>query len=78
MAGGEARALYNAWRYGGHDPYRLYNLLDDNYRPMDVGGEPRRPLHPSRVRAFIYGCAKVAHEEAIKLSGGQVQRQVRG
>jgi len=56
------------------NPYCLYNLLDENFVPWG-GGEPRPPLHPSRVRAFIYGCAEVAHEESLKLAGVQVQRQ---
>lgn len=31
MAGGEALVLAMAWK-SGHDPYRLYNSLDDEYR----------------------------------------------
>lgn len=27
--------MYLAWRYGGADPYRLYNSLDEDYRPLD-------------------------------------------
>jgi hypothetical protein len=26
--------LYLAWRHGGADPYRLYNALDGEYRPL--------------------------------------------
>jgi hypothetical protein len=59
------RLLYLAWRHGGHDPYRLYNALDENYVPMD-GGEPRPPRHPDRLRAVIYGFAETASIEEAK------------
>lgn len=51
-------------------------MLDQDYVPLDGidGGGPRPPLHPSRYRAFIYGCAQVAHEDAITLAGGKVAR----
>lgn len=26
--------LFLAWRYGGEDPYKLYNGLDADYRPL--------------------------------------------
>ena len=96
---GEATFLALAWKRGA-DPYRLYNSLDDQYRPLServpcpscptvrkplpgnappppcslcggVGrielplaapGEPRLPLHPERVKWFIYGCAKALTE----------------
>jgi hypothetical protein len=53
--------LFCAWRYGGEDPWKTYNLLDADYRPMwapDLA--PVRPQRPTRVRAFMYSCAKVA------------------
>jgi hypothetical protein len=62
-----------AWRYGREDPYRLYNMLDANYKPWG-GGNPRPPLHPTRLRAFLYACAEVAAEEEAKLAGGRVSR----
>src|SRR5204863_7664373 len=68
-AGGDARLLYTAWRYGGHDPYRLYNSLSDTYVPFG-GGPPKLPPYPSRVRAVILGFAQVAAEEDAKRGGG--------
>ena len=57
--------MYLAWRYGNEDPYRLYHF------GMPEADQP--PPYPSRVRAFIYACAVIAQEEAIKLAGGNVE-----
>lgn len=54
--------LYCAWRYGGHNPYVLYN---------GEGAPP--PPHPVRVTTFILGCAGVAYEEDVKLAGGKIR-----
>lgn len=59
-----------AWRYGNEDPYKLYNSLDDDYRPRE-GGEPRPPLYPGRVRYFIYGMAQAAFEMDTELAGAK-------
>ena len=76
-AGGEARLLYLAWRYGGHDPYRLYNSLDEQYRPIDGGqlGDPAPPPEPWRVKMFVYGCAMHAQKDEIQKAGGKVQKE---
>lgn len=63
-----------AWRYGSEDPYRLFNMLDAEYRPW-AGGDPRPPARPGRVRAFIYACAQVAAEEEAKLHGAKVTKR---
>lgn len=56
--------LYLAWRNGGHDPFRLYHGLNDDYVPWS-GGDPVRPAYPNRLRGLIYGFAAQAQEEAI-------------
>jgi hypothetical protein len=61
------------------DPFRLYNDLDESYRPLRAwdltlyGEEPDpdddapvRPPHPDRLRAFIYACGLVAENEPAK------------
>lgn len=51
----------------GADPYRLYNGLGDDYRPLgQPDAEPRPPQFPERVRAFVYACAMYARELARK------------
>lgn len=112
--------MYLAWRYGGADPYRLYNGLDEGYRPLAgdacprceglghlavrhfidtpggpalsadpiecprcsgsgvVTGQPRRPLFPARVKAFVMACALVAEREALAMAGIQRQRKALG
>lgn len=57
--------LYLAWRHGGHDPYRLFHMLDADYSPVG-GGPARPPLYPSRLRNVIFGFARLADEEAAK------------
>lgn len=53
--------MFAAWRYGGEDPWRLYNLLDAAYRPLaNPTRAPVRPKFPMRVRAFMYACARAA------------------
>jgi hypothetical protein len=63
-AGDRAAGLFQVWRYGSGDwlePYRLYNGLNVDLRPLtSVDGEPHRPPYPTRVRAFVFGCAQVA------------------
>lgn len=45
----------------------MFHLLDDTYRPV---GHPEAdampPAYPSRVKAFVYGCALVAEDDAIE------------
>jgi hypothetical protein len=74
--GGAAQSLYLVWRKTGQDPYRLYNMLGDDYRPLDGEGEPRRPLYPSRVVAFLIACGRQAWEDDVKLAGGQISSRV--
>lgn len=77
-AGGEARLIYLAWRYGNEDPYRLYNNLDEEYRPYGVPDvEPVPPQRAGRVRYFVYGCGAYAQTEAIRLAGGKVPKRRR-
>jgi hypothetical protein len=54
-----------AWRYGGHDPYRLFHMLDENYAPMG-GGPVKPPPYPTRLRCVIYGFSTVASEQDAK------------
>jgi hypothetical protein len=58
--------LYQAWRFGGNDPYRLYHGLDQDYVPLEGDGPPRRPPHPRRLRSFVYACAARAASDAAK------------
>lgn len=54
-------ALYCAWRYGGEDPWKTYNLLDADYRPLWAPDRPPvRPKFPTRLRSFMYACGQVA------------------
>jgi hypothetical protein len=49
--------LFYVWKASGADPYKLYNSLGDDYRPLAVpDAEPRPPQFPERVRTFIYAC----------------------
>lgn len=53
--------MFCAWRYGREDPWRLYNRLGVDYRPLwDPSLPPKLPRHPSRYRAFMYACGKAA------------------
>lgn len=55
--------LFNVWRASGADPYRTYNGLDEQYRPLhDLTADPRPPLFPERVRVFLYACGVYARE----------------
>lgn len=51
--------LYCAWRWGGEDPYRLYNikLLPDI---------PPCP-NPQRLKYFIYAMAEYARDEDLRI-----------
>lgn len=52
-----------AWKQSGADPYRLYNGLGDDYRPLGRPEEPPRPPQfPERVRTFIYAAAMWSRE----------------
>jgi hypothetical protein len=63
--------LFLAWRYGGEDPYRLYNGLDADYRPLGHPDElSRPPRYPSRLRHFLYGAGLFASEIEAKLAAG--------
>jgi hypothetical protein len=53
------------------DPYRLFNGLEQDYRPIGRPDEdPRPPLFPSRLRSMIYGFALIADREAQAVAGG--------
>jgi hypothetical protein len=59
--------LFNVWRSSGADPYRLYNGLDESYRPLhDPSLPPRPPQFPERVRAFVYACGARARELEVE------------
>jgi hypothetical protein len=61
--------LFLSWRGAAHDPYRLYNGLDEFYRPLGhPDAEPRPPRFPSRIRHFVYGCALANQELDAKLA----------
>jgi hypothetical protein len=64
-AGGEAFYLWAAWHFGGEDPWRLYNLLGADYRP--IGAPDRdaiRPKNPRRLKAFMYACSRFSARRA--------------
>lgn len=53
--------MWAAWHYGGEDPYRLYHMLDEAYRPIgspDAAARP--PRYPDRLQRFMYGLAKAS------------------
>lgn len=62
MAGGEALVLAMAWK-AGHDPYRLYNSLDDEYRrttsPHPCPGCWTMPLKYGAVECEMCGNRRV-------------------
>lgn len=61
LAGRHAFSLWTAWHYGGKDPFRLYRMLDDDYRPMwNPSLEAERPRYPERVRRFMYGLGRAS------------------
>jgi hypothetical protein len=69
--------LFLAWRYGGEDPYRTYNGLDMDYRPLGRPQEsPHPPTYPSRLRMFLYGCGLVAQETESRLAGAKTGAKV--
>lgn len=50
-----------AWRYGGEDPWRMFNRLDSDYRPLNaLSRRPTRPQYPTRLRSFMYACGQIA------------------
>ena len=69
--------LFLAWRYGGEDPYKTYNGLGSDYRPLGHPNEPSRPpQYPSRLRHFLYGCGLLAQSDDAKLAGARQQAKV--
>jgi hypothetical protein len=69
------RLLYLAWRHGGHDPYRLYNMLDEDYRPLGKpDAEPLPPHAPRRLRNVVYAFALVTHQEEAERMLASVPR----
>jgi hypothetical protein len=69
-AGGEAFHLWAAWRFGGEDPWRLYNMLDPDFRPVGASDlPPVRPRHPRRLKAFVYACARASARFDGKVTG---------
>jgi hypothetical protein len=63
--------LFLAWRYGREDPYRLYNGLDADYRPLGhPEEEPRPPRYPTRLRHFLYGAGLFGMDMDAKLASG--------
>lgn len=71
--------LFYTWKASGADPYRIYNGLDTDYRPLgQPDAAPRPPRFPERVRAFVYACGLYARElerkDAAMAAGGQGAR----
>lgn len=68
------RLLYLAWKHGGHDPYRLFNELRDDYRPLRRPEmEPLPPPFPERLRRVLYAFAVVAEvdsQQATMIAAG--------
>lgn len=62
--------LYLAWKYGGHDPFKLYMGLGVDNVPWS-GGPPVFPKRPDRIRSLIYGFAMQAEDEAIAFARAQ-------
>lgn len=63
------RLLYLAWKHSGADPYRLFNALRDDYRPLErPEREPLPPPYPERLRNVIYAFATFAEREAYELA----------
>jgi hypothetical protein len=61
------RLLYLAWKHSGLDPYRLFNSLREDYRPLeDPAAEPLPPPHPERLRNVVYAFAAFAEREALE------------
>lgn len=56
--------LYCAWRYGGADPYRLYNGDDAPPCPQ-----------PWRLRYLTYAMAMFAREDDLKVHGVHPDQQ---
>ena len=54
--------LWARWRYGGEDPFALYN-----------GPEAGVPAFPDRVETFKDACALYSFEQEIKLAGGKIK-----
>lgn len=64
------RLLYLAWKHAGSCPYRLFNLLRDDYRPLeDPSREPLPPPHPERLRNVLYAFAACAEREEVERVG---------
>lgn len=69
------RLLYLAWKHGGMDPYRLFNSLRDDYRPLErPEAEPLPPPHPERLRNVIYAFAVFTERESLELALATVGR----
>ena len=63
------RLLYLAWKHSGTDPYRLFNSLDESYRPLErPDREPLTPPHPERLRNVVYAFAACAERESFELA----------
>lgn len=69
--------MFLAWRYGNEDPYRVYNGLDRQYRPLSQPDQlARPPTYPTRLRHFVYGCGLYAMDNEGKLAGQRQQTRV--
>lgn len=57
--------MFCAWRYGNEDPWKTYNFLGADFRPVwDPKLPPVRPKNPTRLRSFMYACGSVAAKMA--------------
>lgn len=63
--------LWAIWDVTGHDPYRVFNSLDDEYRPVEGGGPSFPPPYPDRVQSVIYAFARFSQERKEDLAGAK-------
>jgi hypothetical protein len=72
--------LYLAWKHAGSDPYRLFNRLDEDYRPIEGGRGGRRhrrrwpPPDPARLAHVIYGFAMLREQETLAATAASLGR----
>lgn len=56
------RTVRSPLETGHRDPCSLCNDRGHVEFPLLEPGDPTLPVHPERVRNFIYGCARALHE----------------